>query len=504
MQLRCLHANSFAFEVRDHDPDSDGRPGASADLSGAIVVFVAVERADADRSVRTADAAADRITEMADQLDEHTVAVVPFAGLTDSPATKSVASELVDDLVSRLDFETHTVPLGEPISFELDARGHPFANQHFEIEPTDRPDGEWFVIGEDGSFTEADAERPVLDDGQLIDLMPLDRLADSADGGPVLFDENGTFLPEGTVLRDLVVEAVADRLRADGAFPVDQSARTDAETAVVGGESLRSVFETTADQPGPELTTAVSTRSDALVEADEQIALVSDLLADLSVFFEPVCRVTEMFLDEHRDWIAALADQFDQPLLLERRAGGSTPFRLDFAVLGEHARLVTPAVWLDDSRDSDSTTLVHSTPLGDSTRFVAALCRTTAASDRPCLPTWLAPIQVRLVPIEPDDIETCDRIAERLETRGVRVDIDDRDVPVSERLDTADEEWIPHDAVVGEEDGDSLRVTSRAEQTERELTPAELAARISEESAEWPAGTRPVPRHYSDRPAVLR
>ena len=91
MQLRCLHADSFAFEVRDHDPDSDGRRGASADLSGAVVVFVAVERADADRSVRTADAAADRITEMADQLGERTVAVVPCAGLTDSPATKSVA-----------------------------------------------------------------------------------------------------------------------------------------------------------------------------------------------------------------------------------------------------------------------------------------------------------------------------------------------------------------------------------------------------------------------------
>lgn len=503
MQLRCLHANSFAFEVRDHDPKSDDRSGASADLTGAIVAFVAVERADADRSARTADAVADRITEMADQLDERTVAVVPCAGLTDSLAAKSVARELIDDLASRLDLETHTVPLGEPISFELDARGHPFANQHFEIEPTDRPDGEWFVVGEDGSLTAADAERPVLDDGQLIDSMQFDRLADSSDGGPILFDEHGTLLPEGVFLRDLVVDATTDRLRAYGATPVDQSARTDAETAVVDSESLQSVFETTPDS-GPELTTAVSTRSDALGEADEQITLVSDLLADLSVPFAPVCRVTESFLDEHRDWIAALADRFDQSLLLERRAEGSQPFRLGFAVLGEHARLVSPAVWLDNGRDADSTTYVRCTPLGDPSRFVAALCRTTAASDRPSLPTWLAPIQVRLLPIGPGDIETCDRVAERLESRGVRVDIDDRDLPVSERLDTADEEWIPYDAVVGAGDGDSLRVTSRAEQTERELTPEALAARISDESAEWPAGTRPVPRHYSDRPSVLR
>lgn len=506
MQLRCLHVDSFSFEVQNHDPDSEGRPGASADLGGSIVVFVAVERADASRPTRTADAAADRIAEMADRLDERAIALVPCAQLTDSPASTSDAGDVIDTLADRLDFEIHTVPLGESISFELDARGHPFANQAFEIDPADRPDGECLVVEADGSSVEAVGERPVLDDGRLIDPLPTDQLAAPSESGPIRFAEDGTVLPEGVFLRNLVSELATGRLREHGAVPVDRSEAT-GPTALPGNEPPRSVFETAPSRgettrPTPTLTTVVPTRSEALAEAEQQIDLVSDLLADLSVPSEPVCRVTESFFDEHRDWIATLAGRFDQQLLVERHAESDRPFGLEFVVLGDHSRLVSPAVWVDNS--NHGATVVQSTPLDDPIRFVAALCRTAAAADRPHLPTWLAPIQLRLIPIEPADIGTCDALADRLESSGVRVDIDDRDLPVSERLDTADEEWIPYDAVVSEGDGETIRATSRAEQTEREFTPEELAGRISEESADWPGGARPVPRRYSDRPETLR
>jgi hypothetical protein len=506
MQLRCLHATSFSFEVRDHDPDGDTRSGPSADLSGSIVVFVAVERADEGRAARVAGAAADRIAEMADRLGEEAVAVVPVAQLTDSPASKAAASEVVDALAARLDVETRTVPLGESISFELDARGHPFADRRFEIEPDERPDGEWFVVAANGSLAEADGEHPLLDERQEIAPLSTGQLADSTERGPALFDEHGAVLPAAVFLRDLVVDAVTDRLRAYGAFPVDNSTATGAaSTATPANESLRSVFETASDgADGPELRTAVPIQSDALAETAEQIDLVSEFLADLSMSVEPVCRVSESFLDANRDWLTDLAGQFGS-VLLERRAESDRPFRLEFVVFGEHSRLVAPAVWLDDrDGESDTATVVRSTPLDDPTRFVAALCRLRAESDRPQLPTWLAPIQFRLVPIEDSDIDACDRLAAQLESAGVRVDIDDRDLPVSERLSTASEQWIPYDAVVGTEDGETLRVTSRAEQTEREFPPERLAQRIGEESADRPTGPRPTPRRYSDRPDVLR
>lgn len=505
MQLRCLHADAFSFEVRDHDPDSEARSGQSADLDGAIVVFVAVEAADADSPTRVADAAADRIAEMGDRLGEETAALVPCAQLTDSPAAKSVAGDVLDDLAAELGIETHAVPLGESVSFELDARGHPFANQRFEIEPAETRAGEWFRLEADGSLIETadDTERPALDDGQMVPTMSTDRLMTASEGGPMLFGEDGTVLPEGVFVRDLVVDLATDRLREYGALPVGSSGS--ASETPFGGESLRSVFETVTEgeQSAPVLTIPVSSLADALDEAGAQIDLVSGLLADLSVPFEPVCRASESFADEHRDWLADLAGGFDRPVLLERRTENSRPLEVEFVVRGEHSQLAVPSVWIDDSdRPSDDAAVVRSQPLGNPTRFVAALCR-TKGDERPQLPTWLAPVQLRLVPIAPDDIAACDRLADEL-AAGVRVDIDDRDLPVSDRLETADRQWIPYDAVIGPDDGQTLRVTSRAEQTEHELTPDALAERIGEETAGRPGGVRPVPRRYSDRPDALR
>jgi threonyl-tRNA synthetase len=334
-------------------------------------------------------------------------------------------------------------------------------------------------------------------------MLPFDQLAEPAESGPLLFDEDGMVLPDGVCLRMLVTELVTDRLRAYGAVPVERPPGTDMPS-VRAADSLQTVFETGVpgrEQPGPRLMSTVP-HSDAFTELDEQIALVSSLLADLSVPFQPVCRVTPSVADEHREWLTELADRFQQPLLLERRADSDQPFRLEFAVLGTHSRLVSPAVWLADAADSRA--VVRSTPLDDPTRFVAALCRSTAAADRPELPTWLAPIQFRLIPIDPGEIDACQRVADQLESSGVRVDIDDRELPVSDRLRTADQRWIPYDAVVGEEGGDGLRVTIRAEQTERAFTPAGLAERINEESADWPDSSRLRGRRYSNRADLLR
>ncbi|MXR50181.1 hypothetical protein GRX03_00965 [Halovenus sp. WSH3] len=509
MQLRCLHADGFSFEVRNHDPDSETRSGASADLGGSVVVFVAVERSDAERPGLVA-AAADRISEMADRLDERVVALVPCAQLTDAPAANAVADDAISALADRLEYETHTVPLGESISFELDARGHPFANQRFEVEAGRPTAGEWFRLASDGSLTEIadDADGPVLDDGR-VEEVSLAQLLKPSEGGPVLFDAGGTVLPEGVFVRDLLVDLATERLRIHGAVPAERPTRSDPVSELVfGGDGPASVFESTAGadetgRPGPTLTTAVRSLDDGRREAREQIALVAGLLGDLSVPFEPVCRCSDGFVDEHRDWLAGLGDLLDQPLVIDQGSESGRPFAFEFAVLGEHARLATPTVWIeeDPTRTDGDRLVVRSNPLDEPLRFVAAL-RRTRTGERPTLPVWLAPVQFRLIPIEPDDIDACERVVDDLDAAGVRADIDDRDLPVSERLQAASEQWVPYDAVVSEGDGETLRVTSRVEQTERTVTPAEIADQIREETAGWPTGTRPVERRYSDR--VLR
>ncbi|WP_436902551.1 threonyl-tRNA synthetase editing domain-containing protein [Halovenus halobia] len=498
MQLRCLHANAATFAVRDHDPDSDGS-GPTVDVSGSIVALVAVETADADAPGQVADVAADRIAEMAANLGEQTVVLVPFDGLTDTPAPEATETAALDALADRLDGEVHRVPVGEPFAFDLDARGHPHANQAFEIDPPSRTDGEWLLL-DDGDLASVDGHR-LLADGQLIDRLAADRLW--PDAGPPLA-EGDYLLPAGAFLRDSLVDLATDRFRSAGALPVgrvpEESADSPNPHEFVTGESDFPLALYTANTSAPVLATAIQPE-DALETLARHLDLTLTLLADLALDAQPVCRVDSAFLERNRDWFADRAQRFNQPLLVERRADADQPVRVELLLCAERYRVAEPTVWLEDT---DERTVVRSRPLGDPTRLVAALARHAAQRDPPQFPTWLSPTQLRLIPLADEHTDLCAPIADDLAAAGVRVDIDDRDLPVSERLDDAAAEWVPYDAVIGAEDAERFGVTTRTDQREREYTTDSFAERIERETAGFPDRPRPLPRLYTDSPARFR
>jgi hypothetical protein len=113
----------------------------------------------------------------------------------------------------------------------------------------------------------------------------------------------------------------------------------------------------------------------------------------------------------------------------------------------------------------DDTWVLQCAPLGRLGRTLAALFD----APRPVLPSSIAPTQLRLVPVGQNHRETCEDVIERLEP--VRVDIDDRSLPVDQRLRTARQEGVPYYAVVGrrEVDADTLSVTDRQSRTERQI-----------------------------------
>jgi len=64
-------------------------------------------------------------------------------------------------------------------------------------------------------------------------------------------------------------------------------------------------------------------------------------------------------------------------------------------------------------------------------------------------PVWLAPCQVRIVPIIDDAGEYVLSVRNRLRDRGVRVEIDDRDATLATRIRDAQHDKIPYVTVVG-------------------------------------------------------
>lgn len=498
MQLRCLHANGATFAVRDHDPEGDGS-GPTIDVSGAVVALVAVEAGDADRLQQTADAAAAEITEMAANLGEQTVVLVPFDGLTDTPASEETTTAALAALTGFLDGDVHRVPVGKPLAFDLDARGHPHANQSFDIYPPSRPDGEWILL-DDGEADSPEDHR-LLADGRLIDRLSADRVW--PDAGPALAEDDW-LLPAGTVLRDSLVDLATDRFRSAGALPVGRVPEGDSDVPeyhkLVTDESDPPLALYTNNTDCPELATAVQPR-ESLETLTHSLDLNLDILAGLDLDAEPVCRVDSDFFERNRDWLADRSEGFDQPLLVERRPDADEPVRFELLLCAEGYRVAEPSVWLEET---DERTVVRSQPLGDPTRLVAALARRAGERDPPLFPTWLSPSQLRLIPLEDEHTQLCDAIADHLAAAGVRVDIDDRDLPVSERLDDAAAEWLPYDAVIGDGEAEQFGVTVRADRREREFTPSQFAARIADETAGWPALDDVFPRRYSGFPDSFR
>jgi threonyl-tRNA synthetase len=91
--------------------------------------------------------------------------------------------------------------------------------------------------------------------------------------------------------------------------------------------------------------------------------------------------------------------------------------------------------------------IIHRAPLGTHERFGAFAIEHFAGA----FPTWLAPLQVRLVPIaqEPAMVEYCHKLEERLRHQMVRVDIDDSTDTFNKRVRNAVVAKIPNVLIVG-------------------------------------------------------
>ena len=99
--------------------------------------------------------------------------------------------------------------------------------------------------------------------------------------------------------------------------------------------------------------------------------------------------------------------------------------------------------------------VIHRALLGSLERFIGILIEHYGGE----FPFWLAPVQLRVLPVGADHREAAHGLAGRLRDAGYRVEVDQRDDTVGKRIRDAELEKIPYTLVYGDKESDDSLAT---------------------------------------------
>jgi len=186
---------------------------------------------------------------------------------------------------------------------------------------------------------------------------------------------------------------------------------------------------------------------------------------------------------------------------------------------GGNAQLATVQLDIEDSArygigyvDQDGKkkgcVILHSS-MGSIERWLYALLEQAAKNSQagrpPSLPVWLAPTQVRFLPLSERYLDTCLKSARFLIQQGVRADVDDREMTISKKVREAEMDWVPFIVVVGEKEERSgkLSVRIRGEKETKLLTLEHLASEVRKQVDGMPFRPSNLPELLSKRPIFV-
>ena len=126
--------------------------------------------------------------------------------------------------------------------------------------------------------------------------------------------------------------------------------------------------------------------------------------------------------------------------------------------------------------------MIHRVCFGSIERFIGILIEHYAGA----LPTWLSPVQVKVLPISDKFADYADSVAAKLDEAGVRVETDHRAEKIGFKIREARNERVPYMLVVGEKDveANAVSVRSRENGEEGQQNIDEFIARITKEIKE--------------------
>jgi threonyl-tRNA synthetase len=272
----------------------------------------------------------------------------------------------------------------------------------------------------------------------------------------------------------------------------------------------------------PDMHTLCRDMEQAREEFLNQYRLSMEWMKDVGLEYDIAMRFVKDFYNENEALVKEIQGLAKRPILIELWDERFFYFVMKFEfnvidALKKAAALSTVQIDVENAElfdinyvDEDNTRkhplLLHASISGGIDRVLYAILETqwiaSQKGKKPMLPVWLSPTQVRLIPVAEGHMEHCEKLLEEFENSQIRTDIDDESNTLQKKIRSAEKEWIPYIAIIGDKEVESGKLSIRVRSTGKQegMATADLIGMIKEETYGKPTKRLALPNHTSKRP----
>jgi threonyl-tRNA synthetase len=215
-------------------------------------------------------------------------------------------------------------------------------------------------------------------------------------------------------------------------------------------------------------------------------------------------RVTRDFYEENKEFLVGMVKDWGRPALVEMWDDRFFYFVFKYEwnfidALGKASALNTDQIdvenaerygitFTDDKGEEHFPLILHQSPSGAIERLIYVMLERIHLRQmkgaKPEIPLWLAPYQVRFLPINESYNEKCIEMANSMD---VRADVDDRDGKIGKKIRDAEKEWVNLIVVYGDKEHESGKLPVRFRSGDmREMTLEEIEEYILDQTMGYP------------------
>ena len=188
-------------------------------------------------------------------------------------------------------------------------------------------------------------------------------------------------------------------------------------------------------------------------------------------------KTPEKYIGEEKDWVIAeeMIKEISKELnlngkIMEGEAALYGP-KIDFMTKdagGKQTQLATIQIdfampkrfgleYTDDDGKIKTPVMLHRAVLGSYERFIMALIERYGGA----FPTWLTPVQVKVLPITDKQLNYAKKVEEKLKEEGIRVEVDERNERLQAKIRDAQLEKVAYMLILGEKEQKEGTVSKR-------------------------------------------